>query len=305
MQNDRQQPPAPPRFRDILRFFFGGPKERWPKRAAGQPPRAAVPAGDGILYIGHASFLLSLGGRTLLLDPVFGKAGPFGRLGPARHLPPGIAREALPRIDAVLVSHNHYDHLELPTLRYLQQRDAPQLLLPEGCARSLPLSLRDRARELAWWECTAVDAITIHALPARHFSGRGLHDRNRSRWCGFLVEQGTSRIFFAGDTAYGDHFAAIGERFPGITHALLPIGAYRPEWMMRGVHIDPPEALRAFLDLGAARFVACHHRTFRLSWEGQGTPERELTAAAEELGLPGERVLLPREGEWIPLPALR
>ena len=301
MENNRQQLPVPPGFRDLLRFFFGGPKERWPKRVAGQPPRSAVPAGDVILYIGHASFLLSLGGRNILLDPVFGKAGPFGRFGPARHLPPGIAREKLPRIDAVLQSHDHYDHLEVPTLRYLQRRDGPLLLLPEKCARALPRTLRGRARELAWWESTTVGDLAIQALPARHFSGRGLFDRNRSRWCGFLIEQGATRIFFAGDTAYGDHFSVIGERCPGITHALLPIGAYRPEWMMHGVHIGPPEALRAFLDLGAARCIACHHRTFHLSWEGQETPERELLDAAAELGLPPERVLSPREGEWLPL----
>ena len=295
---EKSRMPGP---RDMIRFMTGGPREKWPSAiasAAGQKKHEGNR--DSIRYLGHAMFLITLGGRTILLDPVFRKAGPLGIFGPARFRKPGLALHDLPKIDLILVSHNHYDHFDVSAVKYLISRYSPRLLMPLGCGNALPASFRKNLTELDWWDSLeAVERIKISAVPARHFSGRGLFDRNRSLWCGFVIEYSGSVIYYAGDTAYGKHFAAIARRFPGIDSALLPIGAYRPEWMMEGIHISPADAVQAFSQLGAGKFVAYHHRTFRLSWEGPDTPERELYAASNARNIPEHRILAPREGEVV------
>lgn len=292
-----------PGLSDMLKFMTGGPREKWPpvhQAAVGK----MVPDDekDSIRYLGHAMFLITVSGKRILIDPVFRKAGPLGVFGPSRFRKPGMALQDLPRVDGILVSHNHYDHFDVSAVQYLIRRDNPRLMMPFGCGNVLPVLYRKNLIELDWWDSTGInDAITITAVPARHFSGRGLFDRNRSLWCGFTIEYSGRTIFYAGDTAYGEHFRAIAKRFPGIESALLPIGAYRPEWMMEGIHINPEDAVKAFLELGADRFIAYHHRTFRLSWEGPDTPKRELYAASNKMELVQNRILAPKEGDAIPI----
>jgi len=287
---------------DMIRFITGGPGEKWQKSSGVSSPLVAhSPEEEGIRYLGHASFLITLSGKTILLDPVFHRAGPLGIFGPSRFRKPGILLKNLPRIDGILVSHNHYDHFDVSAVKSLIKKDNPWLLMPLGCGNVLPEKFRVRLHELDWWEKLEQEGLCITAVPARHFSGRGIFDRNRSLWCGFMIVFSNQRIYFAGDTAYGVHFRQIAEKFPGISSALLPIGAYRPEWMMHGIHINPSDAIRAFLDLEADRVLAYHHRTFRLAREGPDTPEQEFVRAAQKRGVAEQRVLAPLEGELLHL----
>jgi L-ascorbate metabolism protein UlaG (beta-lactamase superfamily) len=254
-----------------------------------EPPAPGEPA--RITWLGHASFLVQLDGVSLLVDPVLGP-GLFG--GIPRNAGPGVPIEKLPKIDAVLVSHSHYDHLDLPTL----QRVGAPVVAGLGLERFF----RDRqlfATELAWWGSTKVRGVRITFVPAQHWSRRTPFDANRTLWGGFVVEGSRATIYHSGDTAYFGGFAEIGARFPGIDAALLPIGAYDPEWFMGKQHVNPEQALRAFQDLGARTFVAMHWGTFKLTDEPLDEPPRRLEAERVRLGLPPDRVRVLALGETL------
>ena len=294
---EKSRMPGP---RDMFRFMTGGPKEKWRKPAGEELQNPGFELeNDYIRYLGHATFLIRLNGNHILLDPVFRSAGPLGFFGPPRFRKPGVALAELPAIDCILVSHNHYDHFDVSAVKYLIRRDNPRILMPLGCGNALPGKCRSGLRELDWWEKDVLTGFSVAAVPARHFSGRGMFDRNRSLWCGFIIQTEKLNIYFAGDTANGAHFSEIGKNFPSPDFALLPIGAYRPERMMKDIHINPEEAVIAFQDIDAKRMIAYHHRTFRLAWEGPDTPERELYTASEKNEIDRTRILAPKEGEVI------
>jgi L-ascorbate metabolism protein UlaG (beta-lactamase superfamily) len=177
-----------------------------------------------------------------------------------------------------LISHNHYDHLDLPTLRRLAARGGSTFVTPARVARLLRAENIAPVRELDWGGSLPLGGTTIHSVPALHFSGRGLFDRNRTLWCGYVIEYRDQLVYFAGDTAFGPHFAAIRERFGSPRLAFLPIGAYEPRWFMSAVHMAPEEAVMAHGILGAATSVAIHHGTFQLTDEGLDTPKAQLLA---------------------------
>ena len=180
-----------------------------------------------VTFIGHSTFLIRTASAVMLTDPVFtSHAGPFGRMGPRRVRPPGIAASILPPVDIVLVSHNHYDHLQPLSLRLVSERAT--CVAPLGVARQLGR----KALELDWWQSTTVGAAEITCVPAQHFSSRTPWDRDRTLWCGYVVRVDGVTVYFAGDSGYSPQFAAIGNRFPSIDVALLPIGAYEPRWFM-------------------------------------------------------------------------
>jgi L-ascorbate metabolism protein UlaG (beta-lactamase superfamily) len=221
------------------------------------------PGTVAVTWAGHASWVIRNAGLTVLTDPVRSRR----ILGtPARINPLGVPWESLPRVDAVVISHNHYDHLDAPTLRRLP-RDTP-VFVPAGLGRWFRRRRFTRITELDWWEAAELGGVRFDFVPAHHWSKRGLTDTCRTLWGGWVLTAPEGRrIHFAGDTGYGHWFRAIGHRYPGIDLALLPIGAYDPRWWLRDVHCDPEEAVQAAMDLGARRMAPMHWGTFVLSAE--------------------------------------
>jgi len=248
-----------------------------------------------VTWIGHATMLLRMDGASFLTDPVFSeRASPLSFVGPKRLLPPGVPMDALPPLDFVLLSHDHYDHTDLPTVRRLAALRVP-FVVPRG-GRDLVEGAGGRAIELAWWESTEVAGVRVTCVPAKHFSGRGLTDRNRRLWAGFVVEGGTRRFYFAGDTAYFDGFAEIGRRLGPPHLAAVPIGAYLPRELMAEVHVTPEEAVQAALDTGAQRVVGMHFGTFDLADEPLDEPPQRFLAEAARRGL-GDRAFVLAVGQ--------
>jgi len=207
------------------------------------------------------------------------RASPLGWIGPRRVREPAVRFDDLPPISIVLLSHNHYDHCDLPTLRRLATRFDPLVVTPLGNGGLLRSAGVRRIAELDWWQETTTDPWGITLTPAQHFSARTPFDRNRALWGGFVLHNTDTRIYFACDTAYVPFFGDIRRRVGPIDLALLPIGAYEPRWFMRSVHMNPAEAVQAHLDLDAARSIAMHFGTFQLTTEGIDEPIRALAEA--------------------------
>jgi L-ascorbate metabolism protein UlaG (beta-lactamase superfamily) len=245
-------------------------------------------AGARLTWIGHASWLVQLDGVSLLIDPIFSAS-----LGPGIHrfVPPALAPADLPAIDAQLVTHNHRDHLDLPSLTAVGRPVIGGLGLAAFFGRhDLPCT------ELDWWAETRVGPVTVRFVPSQHWSRRGLRDTNETLWGGFVIEGSSARLYHSGDTAYFDGFAEIGRRSGPIDAALLPIGAYDPAWFMRKQHLNPEEAVQAYRDLGARSFVAMHWGTFQLTDEPLDEPPVRLRAEWQRLGLPAAAISVPAVG---------
>jgi L-ascorbate metabolism protein UlaG (beta-lactamase superfamily) len=251
-----------------------------------------------VTWIGHATTLIQLEDKNILTDPVFSaRCSPVSWLGPQRVMPPAPAFEHLPPIDLVLLSHDHYDHLDAATIKRLGNR--PQYFAPLGVGNILPGwgIARERITELDWWQAREWNGLHLHCTPAQHFSGRGLHNRNRTLWCGWVVASQQQRVYFGGDSGYFPGFKAIGEKFGGCDLAILPIGAYQPRWFMSAVHMDPRQSAQAFLEVRAEKMLAIHWGTFDLADEPMDEPPQLLRAAADELGIAPGRVWIFQPGE--------
>ena len=232
-------------------------------------------------FINHSTVLLQQNACNILTDPIWSeRASPLAWIGPRRHRIPGVRKDDLPRIQTVLLSHNHYDHLDLPTLRWLARRGDSTFIVPIGVARLLHSQDIGPVHELDWGESRTRDQITIHAVPALHFSARGVSDRNKTLWCGYVIQSPNHTVYFAGDTAFGTHFSAIRERFGEPSLSLLPIGAYLPRWFMSPVHMAPEQAVSAHGILGSATSIAIHHGTFQLADDAIDAAKEELRSTS-------------------------
>jgi L-ascorbate metabolism protein UlaG (beta-lactamase superfamily) len=257
-----------------------------------------------LTWIGHATFLLQAGGLNILTDPHFTeRASPFSIAGPKRVVPPAIALDELPHIDAVVISHNHYDHLDYGSVTRLarQAGGSPTFFVPLGLRQWFVDRGMENVVELDWWDSRSVAGVTFHCVPVQHWSRRGLADTNESLWGGWVIEPPDIRIFFSGDTGYSRDFSDIQQRFASIDLALLPIGAYEPRWFMKFMHVNPEEAVQIFQDLHARYAAAMHWGTFKLTDERLDEPPQRLAQALDAAGISGDRFFVMKHGETRPL----
>ena len=260
----------------------------WPAWVQDPPQPPPVRTGAlSVTFINHASFYVQVGGQGVLLDPIWSaRCSPLPGFGPKRVRAPGQKLEALPGVDLLLLSHCHYDHLDLPTLRQVRRLWQPAAVTGLGNARHLAKAGIPHAHELDWWQTHHAGGLTITYVPAQHFSARTPWDRNQALWGGFVIQGGGQTLYFAADSGWCGHFAEIAQRFPRIDCALIPIGAYEPRGFMRFQHMNPEEAVQAHMALGARRSVGMHYGTFAgLTDEAIDAPERDLTAAREKHGV--------------------
>lgn len=296
--------PEPQPFSAVARMLRE-PRAKWPARVEVAPrtPPALDGAAAVCTFVGHATFLIQTPAGNLLTDPMYSaRAGPFNVAGPRRVREPAVRFDDLPPISAVLLSHNHYDHCDRRTLRRLAERFDPLVVAPLGNGRIVRSAGIRRVEELDWWQASVLAPLPVVLTPAHHFSARTPFDRNRALWGGFVVGAAGRRIYFAGDTAYSRVFGEVRERFGPIDLALLPIGAYEPRWFMAAVHMNPEEAVRAHLDLGAARSIGMHFGTFQLTAESIDEPVPALDEARRAKGVPEGAFLAPAFGESVRLP---
>jgi L-ascorbate metabolism protein UlaG (beta-lactamase superfamily) len=293
----------------IWRWVFGTGWTEWPVvkgPSPGPPPVDRVPKGELLVTpVGHATFLIQIDGVNLLTDPIWSeRCSPVSWAGPRRHREAGIRFEDLPPIDAVLISHNHYDHLDLPTLERLAQKGTPRAVVTLGNRELVRGSGIRSVEALDWWQSVPLaPEVRVTLTPVQHFSSRTLWDRNRTLWGGFVVSGPSGHVFFAGDTGYGPHFGEIARRFPGIRAALLPISPFQPResdeppgMHHMSVHMGPAEAVRAKLDLGAEVGIASHFQVFQLGGDGFEDAVNELALVLKSRDLSPGAFIAPALG---------
>lgn len=284
-------PGAPPvkGLADVLRWMLSRQPAKWQLETAGTQsiPPAQISNGLRVTFINHSTVLIQTAGVNILTDPIWSeRASPLSFAGPKRFAKPGVAFDHLPPIHIVLLSHNHYDHMDLATLKQIQQQHAPRVYAALKNAAYLAPAGMKRVHEMDWWESDRYsDAIDIHCTPAQHFSGRGINDRNRALWCSFMIQSPEGNIYFGADSGFGPHYAQIKSRFGDIRIALLPIGAYEPRWFMSPVHMSPEQAIEAHEILSPSDSVAIHFGTFSLADEPQYEAQERIRQIAAAKGL--------------------
>jgi L-ascorbate metabolism protein UlaG (beta-lactamase superfamily) len=292
---------------ELLRWQLGGGRKDWPESFpspfADKPPASSSTL--RVTLIGHASFLVQVAGRNILIDPVFAeRASPFGFTGPKRVNPPGIAFGDLPTIHAVLLTHNHYDHLDVATIARLWARDRPLIAAPLGNDAIVRANHPDIVVETRDWggDVDLGNGVAAHLRPAYHWSARGLNDRRMALWCAFVLTTPAGTIYHVGDTGFGDGkiFEDVRKRFGPVKVAHLPIGAYEPRWFMEPQHMNPQDAVRAFEIIGAEQALGHHWGTFRLTNEGIEEPPADLATALQSAEIAPQRFRAMRPGEvWL------
>ncbi|MCC8941495.1 MBL fold metallo-hydrolase [Bradyrhizobium sp. Arg68] len=293
---------------EVLRWQFGGRGARsvWPDWVpspyADTPPPRVDGAKVRFSFVGHASWLIQTAGLNILVDPVWSmRASPFSFAGPKRHNDPGIAFEKLPEIDVVLVSHGHYDHLDVATLSRLAAKFAPRVVTPLG--NDVTMRAADgsiKAEAFDWHQRVELgNGLAVTLVPTRHWSARGLFDRNKALWASFVLETPAGKLYIVCDSGYGSgvHFRRVAEAHGPLRLAILPIGAYEPRWFMRDQHMNPEDAVKALADCGAAQALAHHHGTFQLTDEAIDAPVIALGEALDAAKVPREKFLTLKPGQ--------
>jgi L-ascorbate metabolism protein UlaG (beta-lactamase superfamily) len=300
---------VPPKsLREVLRWQFGRGRQRqvWPQWVpsphADTPPQRVDGVGVRLSFVGHVSWLIQACGINILIDPVWSdRASPVRWAGPKRRNDPGIAFDTLPPIDVALVSHGHYDHLDIATLSRLAAKFSPRIVTPLGndatMRRANPAL---RAEAFDWHQRVPLGGgLAATLVPTRHWSARGLFDRNRALWASFVLETPAGKIYVVCDSGYGEgkHFRRVGQTHGPLRLAILPIGAYEPRWFMQDQHMNPSDAVKAFADCGAEQALAHHHGTFQLTDEAIEAPVEALDAALDDAKIPRERFVALKPGQ--------
>ncbi len=287
----------------VLKWILTREKTPWPQRVE-QPPQARPIPNVGtdrvdVTFVNHATLLLQTHGLNILTDPVWSeRVGPFSFAGPKRIVQPGIRYEDLPPIHVLLISHNHYDHIDIETVKRLSRDHKPRILVPLGDGEWMRKAGVERVEEMDWWQSLPLHyAMTVCFTPSQHWSARGVWDRCRSLWGSFAIHVRDETFYFAGDTGYGPHFKDIAARFPRIRSSFMPIGAYEPRWFMRYQHNNPEDAVLAHRDLKAAHSIGIHFGCFQLTDEAWDAPARELKLALEKHAVPLEDFSVPQPGQ--------
>jgi L-ascorbate metabolism protein UlaG (beta-lactamase superfamily) len=274
----------PKGFKDVIKWKLNHRKKRWPKwienNVQSNPALTTTDNEVVLTFINHVTFLIQTAGLNILTDPVFSKrVSPSQLIGPQRIRAPGLAFDQLPKIDLVLLSHNHYDHMDLPTITKLAHAFQPQFVTPLGNGHFLKKAGAMNVVETDWWQTFEFQKMQVITVPAQHWSRRRLRDTNHALWSGFVLQTKKNKLYFAGDTGFGAHFKEIRQRLGIMDIALLPIGAYEPRWFMRDQHMNPEDAVLAHMDLEAKLSVGMHFGTFQLTDESYDAPVKELNLA--------------------------
>jgi L-ascorbate metabolism protein UlaG (beta-lactamase superfamily) len=286
---------------DVFKWMRERRQGKWTERKDLKPGPKPLPRYDNgvrITFVNHSTFLIQVDGINILTDPVWStRVSPFSFAGPKRMRPPGIAFNDLPKIDLVLLSHNHYDHLDIATLRHIHDKYNPQFIVPLGVSAYLRRNKIELIRELDWWQTQVAGTnFTIECVPAQHFSGRGTLDRDQTLWCGYCIHGRHGNIYFAGDSGYNpDTFKEIGQRTKP-TLSIIPIGAFKPEWFMSPIHCSPDEAVMIHKDLHSPVSIASHFGTFPLADDGCDDPVEALASALRREGIPAGQFITLKEG---------
>ena len=298
---------APKSFSDQWRWWRNGERQKWPESAptgfSDAPPTRVGGPEWRISYVGHASFLLQTAGLNILIDPVWSqRASPFSFVGPKRVNDPGIPFEKLPPIGVVLISHCHYDHLDVDTLSRLAAAHKCRVIVPLGndtIIKSHDSAIQTEAYD--WHQHIELGPnVSMTMVPTRHWSARGLTDRNKALWCSFVIETPAGRIYHVADSGYGDgtHFRDARDRHGPFRLAVLPIGAYEPRWFMRDMHMNPAEAVQAFQVCGAEFALGHHYGTFQLTDEAIDAPVEALETARVNAGIEPDKFRLLKPGQF-------
>lgn len=277
-------------FSELIKWVRERKPGKWVYKQDAKIGPRPLPRYDGgvrITFVNHSTFLIQVDGVNIITDPVWSeRVSPFTFAGPKRMRPPGIKFEDLPKIDLVLLSHNHYDHLDIDTIRKIHDKSNPKYIVPLGVGAYLRSKNIDALQELDWWQTTSFGkGFTIECVPAQHFSGRGILDRDKTLWCGYCVHGNHGNIYFAGDTGYNpETFKEIGSRTKP-TLAIIPIGAFKPEWFMSPIHCSPDEAVQIYKDLGSPASIASHFGTFPLADDSCDDPVNRLREVSKAKGI--------------------
>lgn len=269
------------------------------------PPGPVAPTGElQVTFVNHSTVLIQQEGINVLTDPIWSKrASPFSWIGPARHHAPGLAFDKLPHIDVVLLSHNHYDHMDIPTLLRLEAAYSPHFYVPLGHRQFLERKGLQHVVEMDWGDHVPLsERVELHCVPAQHFSSRGIFDRNKTLWAGYVMTAPKGAVLFAGDTGMSSHFEQIHQTFPNLRLSIIPIGAYEPRWFMGTVHLAPEQAVEAHRILQSPQSLAIHFGTFRLADDGELQPVHDLLAALKDQKVTPQNfwVLAPGESRIVP-----
>ncbi len=289
-------------FKDLFKWMRTRQRGEWKEKMEipyGPPPDSKV-EGDSIVvtFVNHSTFLIQTRGLNILTDPIWSKrASPVSFIGPKRMRPPGIRFEDLPTVDIILLTHNHYDHLDIETLKKLSAEYNPKIFCPLGVGKYLEKKGIGNISEMDWWDEIGIDqGVSLLCTPAQHFSGRGMFDRDRTLWSGFALRTEKGSIYYSGDTGYGDFFKEIAQRISPVRLSFLPIGAFKPEWFMSSIHTSPEDAVRIHQILNSPQSIGMHFGTFPLADDGMDEPEMTLKDVLKKEGIPENEFIAPEEG---------